>query len=115
MCTASETVALVLDVEGPVLDSDDLSDLTARLVGHVKELTPLAQASSPNPAELHAAVAEARRLAEQEAPAGDVLRRIHLRRLATTVRQILDHLDRTPAVCLHPQSLPFPSAAVATV
>ncbi|MFD9869103.1 DUF6415 family natural product biosynthesis protein [Streptomyces niveus] len=114
MCTASETVALVLDEEGPVLDSDDVSDLTARLRGHVPELVPLADGVSPNFAALHAAVAEGRRLAEQEAPAGDVLRRDHLRRLATAVQKILNQLDGTPAVFLHPQSLPFPSAAEAT-
>ncbi|MFD6335296.1 DUF6415 family natural product biosynthesis protein [Streptomyces niveus] len=107
-------MALVLDEEGPVLDSDDVSDLTAWLLEHVKELTPLAQAITPNSAELHAAVAEARRLAKQEAPAGDVLRRVQLRILATAVQKILNQLDRTPAVFLHPQSLPFPSAAEAT-
>lgn len=100
MRTASETVALVLDQEGPALDSDqDVMDLTVRLRGHVEELAPLAKALTPKSAELHAAVAEARQLAQQEALEGHLMARVHLRKLATTVQQILDQHGSMAADC----------------
>ncbi|WP_405824423.1 DUF6415 family natural product biosynthesis protein [Streptomyces sp. NBC_00838] len=106
---ASETVAL-LDEQGPVLDSDqDVSDLTMRLIGHVKELTPHAEKLTPMSAELQAAVTEARRLAEQHAPAGNLRGPDQLQELAAAVQQILDHLDGTPAAPLHWRPMPLPS------
>lgn len=90
----AETVALVLDEEAPVLDSaQDVTDLGMRLRGHLMQLGPLTAARTTSDDSLHKALAEAQRLAEEEAPADFMPARVHLRHFAQAVQEVMDQLS----------------------
>lgn len=95
---AEETVALVLDEEAPVLDSaQDVTDLAMRLRGHLMQLGPLTAAQTTSNESLHKALAEAQRLADEEAPADFMPARVHLRRFAQAVQEVLGQLSSAEA------------------
>ncbi|MFE1405392.1 DUF6415 family natural product biosynthesis protein [Streptomyces sp. NPDC058770] len=84
---ARETIALVLDEEAPVPETQrDVQDLRLRLRGHLMQLG----ARGPRTGPWAQALDEARQLAEQAPPLDDFLgSRVHLRQLALRVRALL--------------------------
>ncbi|MEU3553315.1 DUF6415 family natural product biosynthesis protein [Streptomyces fragilis] len=90
--TALETVALVLDDDSPLPDTDqDVHDLMARLRGHVAELGAAVVGGGP-------VLVRAQLLSTAPPPAGFVPSRVHLRRLAEAVRELAEVARRTEAV-----------------
>ncbi|MEU9763484.1 DUF6415 family natural product biosynthesis protein [Streptomyces sp. NPDC047987] len=88
---ARETIALVLDEEAPVPETQrDVQDLLFRLRGHLMQFG----AQGPRSGPWAQALDEARQLAEQAPPLDDFLgSRVHLRQLALRVRALLAEMD----------------------
>lgn len=100
-----ETLALVLDENAPLLDTDrDVDDLILRLRGHLMELGHAAL-GRPRP-ELDAALAAARRLADADVPTQYLDVRKHLRTLTTAVATVITELAAAGLVCGHPVECP---------
>ncbi|MEV5043559.1 DUF5999 family protein [Streptomyces griseoincarnatus] len=100
-----ETLALVLDENAPVLDSDrDIDDVVLRLRGHLMELGH-ATPEPPSPA-IEKAFKAARQLADIDVPAGHVQARVHLRQLAEAVNQVITELTSAGAMCGHRPECP---------
>ncbi|MFD5079631.1 DUF6415 family natural product biosynthesis protein [Streptomyces sp. NPDC058371] len=90
---AEETVALVLDEEAPVLDcAQDVTDLAMLQRGHLMQLGPLTAVRGTTNNSLYKALAEAQRLAEEDASADYMTARVHLRHFAQSVEEVLDQL-----------------------
>jgi hypothetical protein len=89
---AMETVALVLDDDSPLPDTDqDVQNLMARLRGHVAELGAAVAGGGP-------VLVRAQLLSTAPPPAGFVPSRVHLRRLAEAVRELAEVARRTTSV-----------------
>ncbi|WP_267881978.1 MULTISPECIES: DUF5999 family protein [Streptomyces] len=100
-----ETLALVLDENAPILDSDqDIDDVVLRLRGHLMELGH-ATPEPPRPA-IEKAFKAARLLADIDVPTGHVQARVHLRQLAEAVNLVITELTNAGAVCGHQPECP---------
>ncbi|MFE8941118.1 DUF5999 family protein [Streptomyces sp. NPDC007872] len=100
-----ETLALVLDEDAPLLDSDrDIEDVILRLRGHLMELGH-ASLGRPRP-ELEAALAAARKVAEMDVPTQYLDVRKHLRTFATAVATVIAELVAAGLVCGHSVECP---------
>ncbi|WEH37881.1 DUF5999 family protein (plasmid) [Streptomyces sp. AM 4-1-1] len=95
-----ETLALVLDENAPLLDSDhDIDDVILRLRGHLMELGHASLGRSRP--ELDAALAAARKSSEADVPTQYLDMRKHLRKLATAVATVVVELAVADRVCGH--------------
>ncbi|MFC8016601.1 DUF5999 family protein [[Kitasatospora] papulosa] len=102
--SALETLALVLNEDSPVPESDrDVDDLMLRLRGHLMQLGP---ATPDSPAMLKAAQA----LASKEAPDDYLQARVHLRKLALAIQELITEMSSAGAVCEHQPECPSADA-----
>ncbi|MFD8589897.1 DUF5999 family protein [Streptomyces sp. NPDC059637] len=100
-----ETLALVLDENAPVLDSErDVDDVVLRLRGHLMELGHAAP--DPSRPAIEKAFKAARQLADTDVPTGHVKARVHLRQLAEAVNLVLTELAGAGVVCGHRPECP---------
>lgn len=105
--SARETVALVLNEDSPVPESDrDVDDLMLRLRGHLMQLGPATPDRQSSLATLKAAQA----LASKEVPDDYLQARVHLRRLALAVQELITEMRHVGAVCDHQPECPSAEA-----
>ncbi|MGW6202246.1 DUF5999 family protein [Streptomyces sp. NPDC055089] len=100
-----ETLALALDENAPVLDSDrDIDDVVLRLRGHLMELGHAAP--GPSRPVIEKSLTAARKLADADVPTGHVKARVHLRQLAEAVKLVITELTSACAVYGHRPECP---------
>lgn len=105
--SARETLALVLDEDSPVLESDrDVDDLMLRLRGHLMQLG----AATPDKQSLQATLNAAQDLASNEVPGDYLQTRVHLRRLAVAVQTLITELSSAGVECDHQPQCPSAEA-----
>nr|WP_220039638.1 DUF5999 family protein [Streptomyces sp. F12] len=105
-----ETLAVVLDEDTPVLDSDqDVSDLVLLLRGHLMRLGACVPDSTDG-SQSAAALEVARELADAEMPGQYMTARVHLRKIALSVQAVLTAMGAEGLVCPHRPECPSAEA-----